>query len=140
MSILRLAGNIMWLLLGGFWMGLVWYLVGTLAFLSIIGIPWGRACYTIGRLTFWPFGKEAVSRQRATGRWDIGTGPLGLVGNVVWLFFIGWWIALGHLLSALVDAITIIGIPFAFQHLKLAAISLMPIGLEIVATDRPFTS
>lgn len=83
MSIFRPVGNVLWLLLGGFWMGLFWCLVGAVAFLSLVGIPWGKACFTIARLTFWPFGKEAISRHRATGQWDIGTGPLGLLGNLV---------------------------------------------------------
>ncbi|HET8551497.1 MAG TPA: YccF domain-containing protein [Gammaproteobacteria bacterium] len=135
MSLLRLIGNILWFVLGGFIMGLAWWLVGIIAFISIVGIPWGRACFVIGSFTFWPFGREAVSRRELSGREDIGTGPLGAIGNIIWLVLFGWWLALGHLGSALADFITIIGIPFGIQHLKLALISLWPIGVQIVESD-----
>lgn len=132
MSVLRLIGNLLWLLLGGFWMGLAWWCVGLIAFVSIVGIPWGRACFVIGQFTFWPFGREAVNRRELTGREDFGTGPYGVVGNVVWLVLFGWWLALGHVISAVLDFFTIVGIPFGFQHLKLAVVSLFPIGLQVV--------
>src|SRR5664279_2493434 len=77
-------GNILWFILGGVFMGLGWWLVGILAFISIIGIPWGRACFVIGEFAFFPFGKEAVSRKDLTRQGDIGTGSLGLIGNVIW--------------------------------------------------------
>lgn len=135
MSLLRLIGNILWFVLGGFVMGLAWWLVGVIAFISIIGIPWGRACFVIGSFTFWPFGREAVSRRELSGREDVGTGPLGAIGNIIWLVLFGWWLALGHLVSAVADFISIIGIPFGVQHLKLAAISLWPIGVRIIESD-----
>ncbi|HET6655773.1 MAG TPA: YccF domain-containing protein [Gammaproteobacteria bacterium] len=137
MSLLRLIGNILWFVLGGFFMGLAWWLVGVIAFISIIGIPWGRACFVIGGFTFWPFGREAVSRRALAGREDLGTGPLGAVGNIIWLILFGWWLALGHVASAIADFITIIGIPFGIQHLKLALISLWPIGVQIIPSDTP---
>ena len=93
-------GNILWFVLGGFFMGLGWWLAGALAFLSIIGIPWGRACFVIGQFTFFPFGKEAIDREELSGKRDIGTGVLGLLGNIVWFVLAGWWLALGHLMSA----------------------------------------
>jgi uncharacterized membrane protein YccF (DUF307 family) len=80
-----------------------------------------------------PFGQKAVSREAYTGQQDIGTGPLGVIGNIVWLVLAGWWLALGHLATAIVLAVTIIGIPFAWAHLKLAGIALWPIGKIIVA-------
>lgn len=135
MSMLRLIGNVLWLLLGGFWMGLAWWLVGLIAFVSIVGIPWGRACFVIGGFTFWPFGRDAVSRKELTGREDFGTGPFGIVGNIMWLVFFGWWLALGHVISAALDFITIVGIPFGVQHLKLAGLSLFPIGLKVVGIE-----
>ena len=125
-------GNILWFVLGGFFMGLGWWLAGALAFLSIIGIPWGRACFVIGQFTFFPFGKEAIDREELSGKRDIGTGVLGLLGNIVWFVLAGWWLALGHLMSAVACFVTIIGIPFAIQHLKLAGIALAPIGKTIV--------
>ena len=125
-------GNILWFVLGGFFMGLGWWLAGALAFLSIIGIPWGRACFVIGQFTFFPFGKEAIDREDLSGKRDIGTGVLGLLGNIVWFILAGWWLALGHLMSAVACFVTIIGIPFAIQHLKLAGIALAPVGKTIV--------
>ena len=125
-------GNILWFVLGGFFMGLGWWLAGALAFLSIIGIPWGRACFVIGKFTFFPFGKEAIDREELSGKRDIGTGVLGILGNIVWFVLAGWWLALGHLMSAVACFVTIIGIPFAIQHLKLAGIALAPVGKTIV--------
>ena len=129
---LALIGNIFWFLLGGLVMGLAWWLIGLLAFISIIGIPWGRACFVIGSFSFFPFGKEAVNREQLAGERDIGTSEFGLIGNVIWCVFAGVWLAIGHLISALACFITIIGIPFAIQHIKLAVISFAPIGKTIV--------
>ena len=125
-------GNVLWFILGGALMGLGWWLVGLLAFVSIVGIPWGRACFVIGQFAFCPFGKEAVSREELSGRSDIGTGALGLLGNVIWFVLAGIWLAIGHMLSAAACFVTIIGIPFAIQHFKLALIALAPIGKTIV--------
>ena len=125
-------GNVLWFILGGALMGRGWWLVGLLAFVSIVGIPWGRACFVIGQFAFCPFGKEAVSREELSGRSDIGTGALGLLGNVVWFLLAGVWLAIGHMLSAAACFVTIIGIPFAVQHFKLALIALAPIGKTIV--------
>ncbi|WBF66308.1 YccF domain-containing protein [Desulfovibrio subterraneus] len=134
---IRMIMNILWFLLGGLWMGIGWYLAGLIMLVSIIGIPWAKACFVIGTFAFWPFGKEVVRREYVTGRDDIGTGALGFIGNVVWFIFCGIWLAIGHLLAALLNFITIIGIPFGFQHIKLAAICLAPIGKTVV--ERPDT-
>ena len=125
-------GNFLWFVMGGALMGLGWWLVGLLAFVSIIGIPWGRACFVIGQFAFFPFGKEAVSRKDLSRQDDIGTGSLGLIGNIIWFVLAGVWLAIGHLASAVACFVTIIGIPFGIQHLKLAAIALAPIGKAIV--------
>ena len=132
MHALNFLGNILWFLLGGVWMGLAWWLAGVLCFISIVGIPWGRACFVIGKFAFCPFGKMPVSRDVLNGQPDIGTGPLGTVGNIIWLILVGIWLALGHLAWALFCAASIIGIPFAWQHVKLAALALCPIGKTIV--------
>lgn len=129
---MALIGNIIWFVFGGLIMGLAWWLAGILCFISIIGIPWGKACFVIGQFTFWPFGKEAVSRKQKSGKDDIGTGTLGLIGNVLWLIFMGIWLAIGHIVSGILCCITIIGIPFGIQHFKLVSISLMPIGMTVV--------
>ncbi|HCH5315586.1 TPA: YccF domain-containing protein [Vibrio parahaemolyticus] len=132
---MRTLGNIIWFLFGGVFMGLLWWLFGILAFISIIGIPWGRACFVMGNFSFFPFGKEAISRDELTNEMDIGTSPLGVIGNVLWFVFAGLWLAIGHILSAAACFITIIGIPFALQHLKLAVISLAPIGKTVVTSE-----
>ena len=132
---MRSIGNFIWFILGGILMGLAWWLVGLLAFLSIVGIPWGKACFVVGQFTFFPFGKEAINRKELKQKDDIGTGGLGMLGNVVWFVFAGFWLAIGHLLSAVLCLITIIGIPFGIQHLKLAGIALAPIGKTIVSSE-----
>ena len=126
--------NILWLVLGGLWMALGWYLAGAVMAITIIGIPWVRACFVIGTLALWPFGKMVVDRQHVSGP-DIGTGALGLIGNVIWFVLAGVWLAIGHLLAALANFITIIGIPFGLQHLKLAWLALAPIGKTVI--DNP---
>ena len=113
-------------------MGLFWWLAGLVCILTIICIPWAKSCFIIGTFTFFPFGKEAVKRNELTFKEDIGTGFLGMLGNVVWFVLAGIWLALGHLASALACFVTIIGIPFGIQHIKLAVISLAPIGQTIV--------
>jgi uncharacterized membrane protein YccF (DUF307 family) len=125
-------GNLFWFVFGGALMGLGWWLAGLLAFLSVIGIPWGRACFVIGQFAFFPFGKEAISRKELSGMDDVGTSEFGLIGNVLWFIVAGVWLAIGHVVSAVACFCTIIGIPFAIQHLKLAGIALAPIGKTIV--------
>jgi uncharacterized membrane protein YccF (DUF307 family) len=127
--------NFLWFILGGFFMGLGWWLVGALAFITIVGAPWGRACFVIGKFAFFPFGNEAINRKELTQQGDIGTSPFGTLGNIIWFIFAGIWLAIGHVASAIALAITIIGIPFAWQHLKLAGIALAPIGKTIVAKE-----
>lgn len=129
---MRSMGNFLWFILGGAFMGLSWWMLGALAYLTIVGIPWGKACFVIGQFTFFPFGSEAVSRRDLLHKDDIGTGTLGLIGNIIWFIFAGMWLAIGHILSAMACFVTIIGIPFGIQHLKLAGIALAPIGKTIV--------
>lgn len=131
---MRTIGNIIWLLCGGLVMGLIWWLVGLIAFVTIIGIPWGRACFVIGEFSFFPFGREAISRAELE-QYGVGTGVLGVLGNVIWFLIAGLWLALGHLLMAIVCFILIIGIPFGIQHLKLARLALAPIGKTIIDSD-----
>ncbi len=132
---MRTLGNFLWFILGGVFMGLAWWFFGLLMFISVIGIPWGKACFVIGQFSFLPFGREAISRKELNQEDDIGTGGLGLIGNILWLLCGGFWLALGHVGSALLCFVTIIGIPFGIQHLKLAGIALAPIGKTIVAKE-----
>jgi uncharacterized membrane protein YccF (DUF307 family) len=130
--VLSILLNLIWFVCGGLVMGLGWWLAGLVAAITIVGLPWARSCFVIGTFSFWPFGREAISRRELTGRADLGTGPLGLLGNVIWFLLAGWWLAIGHLTSALACFVTIIGIPFGLQHIKLALIALAPIGLQVV--------
>lgn len=134
MSLLRLLLNILWIITGGIWMAAGWVIAAAIMLISIIGIPWAWAALRIAAFTLLPFGHRAVRRERFTGQGDLGTGPLGMIGNVIWLVLAGWWLALGHLVAAVLLAVTVIGIPFAWAHLKLAGLALWPIGTEIVPT------
>ena len=128
-------GNLLWFFSFGLILALQWWLAGLIMFCSVIGIPWAKACFVIGQFALFPFGKEAISRKDLKGNHDIGTGGLGMLGNVVWFFIGGLWLALGHCFAALVCAVTVIGIPFAIQHLKLAGLALAPIGKTIVSKE-----
>lgn len=129
---LSFIGNVLWFVFGGLIMGLTWWAFGLLAVITIVGIPWAKSCFVLGQFAFWPFGKEAIDRESLTGHTDIGTSIFGTLGNVVWLLLAGIWLAIGHLMAALCLFVTIIGIPFGIQHMKLALIALMPIGKTVV--------
>ena len=134
MPVLSLALNILWVVFGGLWMAAGWLLAAVFMVITIIGIPWARAALTMAWYTLLPFGQTAVRRD-SYGREDIGTGLFGAIGNILWFVFAGWWLALGHLITAFGLAVTIIGLPFAWAHLKLAALALWPIGTEVITTD-----
>lgn len=129
-----LALNIIWLVLGGALAALGWFIAAFFMVITIVGIPWARAAFDNGVYTLWPFGAKPLARDRLYGE-DIGTGPLGFLGNLIWFVLAGWWLALGHVVAAIGLAITIIGLPFAWAHLKLAGFALWPIGRTIVASD-----
>jgi len=129
---MELIGNLIWLVFGGLWMAVGWWLAGLVMALSIVGLPWARSCFVIGNLCLWPFGREAIDRSLLTGRQDLGTGPLGTVGNIVWVIVAGIWLAIGHVLHAVACFVTIIGIPFGLQHIKLAALAFAPVGKTVV--------
>ena len=119
---MSLLGNIIWFIFGGFIEALGWWFAGILWFISIIGIPVGKQCFKLARMQLAPFGKEIVEKKSSS---------LGFIANIIWLIFFGWELAVLNLTSAIFFAITIIGLPFAKQSLKLARISLMPFGKEI---------
>jgi uncharacterized membrane protein YccF (DUF307 family) len=127
--------NVLWFVLGGFFAGLAWILAGIIMAITIIGLPWARSCFMIARYSFWPFGYDLVSRDQYYGKPDLGTGTLGTIGNVIWFVFAGWWLALMHISAAIALTFTIIGIPFAWAHVKLAMASLFPIGKTVVPVD-----
>jgi uncharacterized membrane protein YccF (DUF307 family) len=128
-------GNVLWFRFGGIWMGLGWWLAGIICALTIVGFPWAKSCFVIGQFAFLPFGKETVSRAELNGVDDVGTGPLGAIGNVVWFVVAGVWLAIGHVVTACALFVTIIGIPFGIQHLKLAVLALAPVGKTLVSKE-----
>ncbi len=132
---LSLIGNLIWWIIGGLFMALGWFLAGCLLLVSIIGIPWARSAFVIAGFALVPFGRTLVRRDLVMGRRDLGTSDWGLVGNIIWFVFAGWWLCLGHIMGALGCFITIIGIPWGWQHLKLAAITLAPVGYAVVRVE-----
>jgi uncharacterized membrane protein YccF (DUF307 family) len=130
MSLMSLLLNVLWIVFGGLWMAAGWLIAAAIMVITIIAIPWARAAFTIAIYTFLPFGQTVIDRPSG-----IGSGPLGLIGNIIWLVLAGWWLALGHLITAIVLAITIIGLPFAWAHLKLAGLALWPIGKDVVTIE-----
>jgi uncharacterized membrane protein YccF (DUF307 family) len=137
MPVMSLLLNLLWIIFGGLWMALAWIVAAILMAITIIGLPWTRAAFNIALYTLLPFGQRAVSRAEYTGRQDLGTGPLGVIGNLIWLVIAGWWLTLLHLMTAVLLAVTIIGLPFAWAHIKLAGLALWPIGKMIVPSDEP---
>jgi uncharacterized membrane protein YccF (DUF307 family) len=135
MSVLTVLLNLLWIFCGGLWMAAGWLLAAVIMALTIIGLPWARAAFNIALYAFLPFGHRAVSRAEYLGQEDFGTGVFGTLGNILWLILAGWWLALAHLIHAAVLGITIIGLPFAWAHLKLAGLALWPIGKMIVPVE-----
>ncbi|OIK29210.1 YccF domain-containing protein [Streptomyces malaysiense] len=130
MKVFNLLLNILWLLFCGIWMSIGYLIAALVCFVLIITIPFGIASLRIAGFVLWPFGRTAVERP------DAGTGSV--IGNVIWVIFAGWWLALGHLITSIPLFLSIIGIPFGWANLKLIPISLMPLGREIVRTDQGF--
>lgn len=122
---MRLILNVVWLIFGGLWLALGYFLAGIVLCILIVTIPFGIASFRIGVYALWPFGSTIVDKP--------GSGAGALVGNVLWLVLAGWWLALMHVITAIAMAITIIGIPLAIANLKLIPVSLMPLGKDIVA-------
>jgi uncharacterized membrane protein YccF (DUF307 family) len=120
---INLILNILWLIFGGLPMAVGWLLAAAIMAITIVGLPWTPAALRIALYTLLPFGQTVQ---------DVPTGPLNFLGNVIWFVLAGWWLALGHLFIAVALGITIIGIPFAWAHLKLARLSLAPVGTAIV--------
>ena len=125
---MRVLMNILWLTVGGGFVTALGYLLGGLALcLTVVGIPFGVQAFKLAALMLWPFGKDIVD-----DRASLGGGTLGLVMNVLWCLVAGVVIAIAHLGLALGLAVTIIGIPFAVQHIKFAVLAVFPFGKRIV--------
>ena len=119
---MRFLGNLVWLLLGGIVLSLIWAIIGLLLCITIIGIPFGLQCFKIAGFVLWPFGRDVTPG---------GFGMMGAIGNVIWILVCGIELCIAHLLCGLVFCITVVGIPFGLQHFKLAKLSLIPFGAGI---------
>ena len=130
MSVMRLILNLIWLILCGWWMAILYVIAGIICFILfflIITIPFGIAAFRIANYVIWPFGRSIVMRREA--------GIASLIGNIIWIILIGWWLALGHLTSGIALCLTIIGIPLGLADFKMIPISLIPLGVRIVPSD-----
>ena len=127
---MRLILNVIWLVLCGWWVAILYFLAGIICFILIITIPFGVAAWRIAGYVLWPFGRTIQMRR------DFGAGAM--IGNVLWILLIGWWLAIGHLTSGVLLCLTIIGIPLGLASFKLIPISLIPLGVEIVPTGQPY--
>jgi uncharacterized membrane protein YccF (DUF307 family) len=124
---MRLALNILWLVLAGFWLAVGYVFAAIICFVFIITIPFGIAALRIAAFTIWPFGSTVVRRPDA--------GVASAIGNVLWVLFCGWWLALAHILTGIVLCATIIGIPLGLACFKLVPVSFWPLGSEIVSVE-----
>ena len=121
---MSLLGNIIWLIFGGLFAALGYFLGGLSLCLTIIGIPFGFQCFKLGIAVLTPFGKEVVELPDAYS-------PIRIILNVLWVFTMGWMLAVGHVVVAIFLALTIIGLPFAYQNLKLVPLALLPFGHDL---------
>ncbi len=121
---MKFLGNIFWLLFGGIIIAIIYFMVGLVICVSIIGIPFGVQLFKLGSYALWPFGRELVDRPNEPG-------CLSVFMNLIWILF-GWWeIAILHLVFGLLFCITIVGIPWGLQHFKMAIASVFPFGKEV---------
>ncbi|MFJ9772359.1 YccF domain-containing protein [Kitasatospora sp. NPDC101157] len=128
MKVIDFVLNVIWLIFCGIWMAIGYAIAGIVCCVLIVTIPFGIASFRIAGFILWPFGRTTVERRDA--------GAASCIGNVIWVVFAGWWLALGHLLTSIPLFLSIIGIPFGWANLKMIPVSLMPLGREIVSTDR----
>jgi uncharacterized membrane protein YccF (DUF307 family) len=128
----KTIGNIIWLVLAGFWLALAYAIAGIIACVLIITIPFGLASFRLAAYSLWPFGRTVIPSPTR--------GAMSAIGNIVWLLVAGWWLALGHLVTALLLAITIIGLPLAVANLKLIPLALAPFGKQIVKASSVATT
>ena len=135
MPLLSVLLNILWFVFGGWYMALGWLVAAIVMAITVVGLPWAPAAFNIAWYTLLPFGQTVVSREDYTGRAGLADTPIGFVGNLIWLLLAGWWLALGHLVTAVPLALSVIGLPFAWAHLKLAGLALWPLGKMVVTVE-----
>ena len=127
---MRALLNIIWLVFEGIWMAIAYFFVGVVCFILIITIPFGIASWRIANYVLWPFGRTIDRHPHA--------GVASLIGNIIWIILFGWWLAIGHLVFGIAMCLTIIGIPLGVASFKIIPITLVPLGVQIVPSDRPF--
>ena len=120
------VGNVLWLVLAGFWLALAYAIAGLINMVTIIGIPFGIQSFKLAGYALWPFGRVVVQRP---GR-DAG---LSTLGNVLWFFLGGFWLAMSHLFVGLLLCLTIIGIPLGLASIKMAGLAIAPFGKQVVS-------
>lgn len=126
MRLITVVLNVIWLVTAGFWLWLAYLLAGVLACILIVTIPFGLASFRIANFVLWPFGREVIERGRP--------GGVTLVGNVIWFVVAGLWLAIGHVTTAVAQAVTIIGLPLAWANIKLIPVTCFPFGKEVVSS------
>ncbi len=126
---IRLILNVLWLVLAGFWLALLYFFCGVLMCLLIITIPFGIASFRLAAYVLWPFGRTVVPRP--------GAGAASFIGNVIWFILAGLWLAASHIVTGFLLCLTIIGIPFGIANFKLAFVAIAPLGKEIVPSSDP---
>lgn len=127
MALLRLILNIIWIIVAGFWLAVGYVIAGIICCVLVVTIPFGIASFRMANYALWPFGRDLVRRS------DSGGGATTVL-NVIWVIVAGWWLALGHIATAIGLAVTIIGIPMAWASLKMIPVALAPFGNEIVSS------
>lgn len=136
---MRFAGNVIWFVLGGWYIALLWLLGAALFALSIVGIPLTIAALQMASLSAWPFGREVVHVRELDGRGVSATtavtGTIGFIVNVIWALTFGWVLFLAYLFAGILCCLTLIGIPFGLQAFKLAGISFWPVGRRVVTSE-----
>lgn len=121
---MRTLGNILWFVLAGLWLAIGYVVMGVLAFVLIVTIPFGIASFRLASFVIWPFGRTTV--------WDRDAGVWSTIGNIVWVIFFGWELALAHLVAGVLLMVTIVGIPLGVACWKMIPLALLPLGREIV--------
>lgn len=122
--------NLIWLIFAGFWLSLGYIFFGIIACILVVTLPAGVACFRIANYVLWPFGREVVPAP--------GAGAMSGVSNVIWFLVAGLWLAIGHITTALAQAITIIGIPLAIANIKMIPVTCFPFGKQIVSSDQVY--
>ena len=119
---MRTLGNVIWIIFGGIWTAIGWALAGIVFYISIIGIPLGNQAFKMARLTLAPFGTEI----------EFGGGAPSWIANGVWVVLIGFWEAIAYAFYGALLCLTVVGIPFGLQLFKMAKLSLLPFGAQVV--------